>query len=55
MLFSDIASYIRDRRAKRAHYKRLVAEIQGLSERDLADLRADRDDMLRHAYHEVYR
>lgn len=55
MLLRDFSNFIRDRRAKRAHYNRLVAEIQGLSERDLVDLRADRDDMLRHAYHEVYR
>ena len=40
--------------AKRSRYARMVAEIEGLSERDLSDLRADRAEMLYQAYQEVY-
>jgi hypothetical protein len=54
MIFHDIVSRARAHIAKRRHYNRLAAEIEGLSPRDLADLRADRSEMLHHAYQAVY-
>jgi uncharacterized protein YjiS (DUF1127 family) len=39
---------------KRRRYNRLVNEIYALSDRDLADIRGNRSDMLHHAYREVY-
>jgi len=53
-MLNEFTSYLRDRRAKRAKYNRIVAEIEALSPRDLADLRADRTDMLRQVYREIY-
>lgn len=44
----------RDRFAKRMQYNRVVGEIQSLTQRDLADIGADRDDMLRRAYEDIY-
>lgn len=40
--------------AKRARYQRMVNEIQGLTDRDLADFNGNRDEMLRSAYEAVY-
>ncbi len=40
--------------AKRRQFNQLAAEINGLSNRDLADIRGDRTEMLRHAYRKVY-
>ena len=45
---------MRDRAAKRRRYNQLTSEILGLSDRDLSDINANRTDMLRHAYREVY-
>ena len=44
----------RGRIAKRRRYNRLVEEIQGLTQRDLVDMGADRSEMLRHAYRDIY-
>lgn len=46
MIFDDIVARARTNIAKRRRYNRLVAEIENLSSRDLADLRADRSEML---------
>jgi hypothetical protein len=54
MIFASLIAHLKDRLAKRAQYRRLVAEINSLSSRDLVDLRADRTDMLRGAWQEVY-
>ena len=54
MIFASLVSRIQQRLDKRRRYRRLVAEIESLSSRDLADLRADRTEMLRHAYAQVY-
>ncbi len=54
MLFVGLIAHIKDRLAKRAEFRRLVAEIDTLSPRDLVDLRADRSDMIRSAYQQVY-
>ena len=54
MIFQNLVARTQDRIAKRRHYNRLANEIASLSPRDLADLRADRGEMLRHAYLTVY-
>jgi Mg/Co/Ni transporter MgtE len=54
MIFSTIVARTQDRLAKRAKYRRLVAEIESMSNRDLVDLRADRSEMLYQAYRSVY-
>jgi hypothetical protein len=54
MLLKSLVAGAQSRLAKRRHYNRLVNEIEALSPRDLADLRADRGEMLRHAYLSVY-
>ena len=54
MIFSSLVASTQNRLAKRRHYNRLVAEIESLSPRDLSDLRADRSEMLFHAYKNVY-
>lgn len=54
MILSNIVARTKDRLAKRNRYKRLVAEIESLSTRDLADISGNRAEMLRHAYMEVY-
>jgi hypothetical protein len=50
----NLIAYARDRIAKRREYNRLANEIVSLSARDLADLRADRAEMLRHVYKQIY-
>ena len=40
--------------AKRKHYNRLVAEIDSFSSRDLADMRADRSEMLYQVHKQIY-
>ncbi|MDQ0472974.1 hypothetical protein [Labrys wisconsinensis] len=54
MIFASIIARIQDRLAKRRRYLRLVAEIESLTQRDLADVRGDVTDMLNAAWHEVY-
>jgi hypothetical protein len=54
MIFSNLVKHARSRIEKRARYSRLVAEIEGLTARDLADIGADRGEMLRHAWRDVY-
>lgn len=54
MIFSNIVARTQDRLSKRAKYRRLVAEIESMSTRDLVDLRADRSEMLHQAYRSVY-
>jgi hypothetical protein len=54
MIFSNLVKHARTRIEKRMRYGRLVAEINGLTSRDLADIGGDRGEMLRHAYLDVY-
>lgn len=49
-----ILNSLQNRIEKRRKYKRLVAEINELSGRDLADIRADRSELLFSAYKQVY-
>ncbi len=53
-MIQNFIAYAQDRISKRRQYNRLADEILGLSQRDLADLRADRGDMLRHARKSIY-
>lgn len=53
-IFSSLISDAQARLAKRREYKRLVAEIEGFSARDLADIRGDRGEMLSYAYKKIY-
>ena len=54
MIFSSLFSNLRHAHAKRARYLKLVAEIEALSERDLADFNGNRAAMLAHAWQETY-
>lgn len=54
MLFAGIIAELRNRLAKRREYRRLVDEILSLSDRDIADLRGDRQEMLFNVRREVY-
>jgi hypothetical protein len=53
-MFSSLINNVRDRVEKRKRYNRLTAEILGMSDRDLADIRGNRTEMLRHVYRDVY-
>lgn len=53
-MFDNLVSRARASIAKRRQYNRLVAEIENLSGRDLADLRADRSEMLYQIRKQVY-
>lgn len=53
-MFSHLVNRARTKLAKRMEYNRLVAEIQSMSDRDLADINGDRSEMLHHAYRAVY-
>jgi hypothetical protein len=53
-MIHNLVAYAQDRIAKRRQYNRLASEIASLSPRDLADLRADRGEMLRQAYRNIY-
>ena len=53
-MFDNLVSRARASMAKRRHYNRLVAEIENLSSRDLADLRADRSEMLYQIHKQIY-
>ena len=53
-MIQNLISYAQNRIEKHREFNRLANEIASLSQRDLADLRADRSEMLRHAYSKVY-
>ncbi|WP_245463422.1 MULTISPECIES: hypothetical protein [unclassified Mesorhizobium] len=53
-MFDNLVSRARVSIAKRRQYNRLVAEIENLSGRDLADLRADRSEMLYQIRKQIY-
>jgi hypothetical protein len=54
MIFNDLMNRARQSIAKRRHYNRLVAEIDSFSSRDLADMRADRSEMLYQVRKQIY-
>lgn len=53
-MFDTLVTRARASIAKRKRYNQLAAEINSLSERDLADMRASRSEMLRHAHNQIY-
>ena len=53
-MFSTIVRRAKAHIAKRSRYQRLVAEINGLTPRDLADMGADRSNMLYQAHRDYY-
>ncbi|RWX63761.1 hypothetical protein EN780_22785 [Mesorhizobium sp. M4B.F.Ca.ET.089.01.1.1] len=54
MIFENFVSRARTSIAKRKQYNRLVAEIDSFSSRDLADMRADRSEMLYQIHKQIY-
>ena len=53
-MFDNLVSRARDSIAKRKRYNQLVSEIDSLSERDLADMRASRSEMLYQVRRQIY-
>lgn len=53
-MFDTLFSRARASLARRKRYIQLATEINGLSERDLADMRASRSEMLRQAHKQIY-
>ena len=53
-MINNLIAYAQTRIEKRREYNRLANEIASLTSRDLADIRADRTEMLRHAYNKIY-
>ena len=54
MIFNTIVSRARDSIAKRQQYNRLSSEILSLTDRDLADMRASRSEMLHQVRQRIY-
>jgi hypothetical protein len=54
MIFNSLIKDARAHLAKRKRYNQLVDEINGLSERDLADMRASRSEMLYQVRRQIY-
>jgi hypothetical protein len=54
MILDSLMTRARESIAKRKHYNRLVAEIDSFSSRDLADMRADRSEMLYQVHKQIY-
>lgn len=54
MLFASLIARIKDRAEKRARYLRIIKQIDEMTDRDLADIRGNKDEMRRHAYLEIY-
>jgi hypothetical protein len=53
-MFDTFVSRARAGIAKRKRYNQLVSEINGLTERDLADMRASRSEMLYQVRRQIY-
>jgi hypothetical protein len=54
MIFNGLIKDARSHLAKRKRYNRLVSEINGLSERDLADMNGNRAEMLYQVRKEIF-
>ena len=54
MIFASTFQTIRSVLEKHQRYSRMAAEIEALSNADLADIRGDRAEMLFQAWQEVY-
>lgn len=53
-MFDTFVSKAQSRFDKRRRYNRAVNEIMNLSDRDIADMRADRSQMLHEVKREIY-
>jgi uncharacterized protein YjiS (DUF1127 family) len=54
MFLDQFLSRAQDRLAKRGRYRRLLAEIEALSDRDIADMGGNRSEMRHDVYRSVY-
>jgi hypothetical protein len=54
MMFGTLIASVARRWEKRRLYRRLLAEIDALTDREIAELGGDRRDMLRATYDRVY-
>ncbi len=54
MIFGTFIASVARRLEKRKLYRRLVAEIEALTDQEIAELGGDRRDMLRVTYDRVY-
>jgi hypothetical protein len=54
MVFNSFIQGARAHLAKRKRYNQLVNEINGLTERDLADMNGNRSEMLHHVRKEIF-
>jgi len=54
MNFATVIAQIKGRLARQAEFRRVIGEINALSNADLIDMRADRAEMIHHAYREFY-
>lgn len=54
MILSNAVHRVRERIEKRRRYNRLIAEIESMTPRDLADINGNRDQMLRGVYRVIY-
>jgi len=54
MIFANFARIAKARIERRRQYARLVGEIKDLTQRELADMGADRSEMLRQVYDRIY-
>lgn len=53
-MIQSLIGFASSRIRKHREYNRLAQEIANLTPRDLADLRADRGEMLRHVHKKIY-
>lgn len=53
-MFDTIVSRARASIAKRRQYNQLINEISGLTDRDLADMRASRSEMIYQIRRQIY-
>jgi hypothetical protein len=54
MLLATVIAHLKDSLQRRATYRRLVAEISGLTDQEIRELGGDRAEMIRHTYQTVY-
>jgi hypothetical protein len=54
MVSSGVISQIKERLARRAEFRRALGQINALSDTDIADMRANRTEMIHRAYLNIY-
>ncbi len=53
-MFDNLVSRARNSIAKRRQYNQLINEVAGLTDRDLADMRASRSEMIYQIRKQIY-